>query len=92
MFCFSKYTYYYYYLSVLVSCAVFELNQVNPVLYGLCVKNSVGMDALQIFPVSQANSNQRSGRAGRTGPGQCYRLYTERQYRYNICIKHLSLF
>ena len=40
------------------------------------------MDALQIFPVSQANANQRSGRAGRTGPGQCYRLYTERQYRY----------
>ncbi|KAI8895944.1 P-loop containing nucleoside triphosphate hydrolase protein [Globomyces pollinis-pini] len=29
----------------------------------------VGMDALQITPVSQANANQRSGRAGRTGPG-----------------------
>ena len=42
------------------------------------------MDALQIFPVSQANSNQRSGRAGRTGPGQCYRLYTERQYREEL--------
>ena len=42
------------------------------------------MDALQIFPVSQANSNQRSGRAGRTGPGQCYRLYTERQYRAEL--------
>ena len=39
------------------------------------------MDALQIFPVSQANSNQRSGR---TGPGQCYRLYTERQYREEL--------
>jgi hypothetical protein len=39
------------------------------------------MDSLQIFPVSQANANQRAGRAGRTGPGQCYRLYTERQYR-----------
>jgi len=44
----------------------------------------IGMDALQIFPVSQANSNQRSGRAGRTGPGQCYRLYTERQYREEL--------
>jgi len=31
------------------------------------------MDALQIYPISQANANQRSGRAGRTGPGQCYR-------------------
>ena len=41
----------------------------------------VGMDALSIYPVSQANANQRSGRAGRTGPGTCYRLYTERAYR-----------
>lgn len=33
------------------------------------------MDALQIFPISQANANQRAGRAGRTGPGQVfYRL------------------
>lgn len=29
----------------------------------------VGMDALQITPISQANCGQRSGRAGRTGPG-----------------------
>ncbi|XP_035826324.1 pre-mRNA-splicing factor ATP-dependent RNA helicase PRP16 [Aplysia californica] len=41
----------------------------------------IGMDALQIFPISQANANQRSGRAGRTGPGQAYRLYTQRQYK-----------
>ncbi|KAK3086642.1 hypothetical protein FSP39_021298 [Pinctada imbricata] len=41
----------------------------------------IGMDSLQIFPISQANANQRSGRAGRTGPGQCYRLYTSRQYK-----------
>ena len=40
----------------------------------------IGMDALQVTPVSQANSNQRAGRAGRTGPGYCYRLYTERQF------------
>ena len=29
----------------------------------------------------QAQAKQRSGRAGRTGPGKCYRLYTERAYR-----------
>ncbi|KAJ3290355.1 DEAH-box RNA helicase prp16 [Borealophlyctis nickersoniae] len=29
----------------------------------------IGMDALQITPISQANANQRSGRAGRTGAG-----------------------
>ncbi|KAJ3037444.1 DEAH-box RNA helicase prp16 [Rhizophlyctis rosea] len=41
----------------------------------------IGMDALQITPVSQANANQRSGRAGRTGAGTCYRLYTEVAFR-----------
>lgn len=40
----------------------------------------IGMDALQVYPVSRANADQRQGRAGRTGPGQCYRLYTRRQY------------
>jgi len=32
-------------------------------------------------PISQAQAKQRAGRAGRTGPGKCYRLYTERAYR-----------
>ncbi|KAJ3788125.1 pre-mRNA splicing factor [Lentinula aff. detonsa] len=41
----------------------------------------VGMDALQITPISQANAGQRTGRAGRTGNGFCYRLYTEMAYR-----------
>ncbi|KAF9261860.1 P-loop containing nucleoside triphosphate hydrolase protein [Marasmius fiardii PR-910] len=41
----------------------------------------VGMDALQITPISQANAGQRAGRAGRTGSGFCYRLYTEMAYR-----------
>ncbi|CAF3975233.1 unnamed protein product [Rotaria sordida] len=41
----------------------------------------IGMDALQIYPISQANANQRMGRAGRTRPGQCFRLYTEQNFR-----------
>ncbi|TPX67350.1 hypothetical protein SpCBS45565_g03859 [Spizellomyces sp. 'palustris'] len=41
----------------------------------------IGMDALQVTPISQANANQRSGRAGRTGAGSCYRLYTESAFR-----------
>ncbi|MCL7047927.1 hypothetical protein MKW94_003126, partial [Papaver nudicaule] len=32
----------------------------------------MGMDALQVFPVSQAAAQQRAGRAWRTGPGKCY--------------------
>ncbi|KAE8608601.1 hypothetical protein XENTR_v10011542 [Xenopus tropicalis] len=44
----------------------------------------IGMDALQIYPISQANANQRSGRAGRTGPGQCYRLYTQSAYKNEL--------
>jgi len=33
-----------------------------------------------VTPISQANAKQRAGRAGRTGPGFCFRLYTERQF------------
>lgn len=44
----------------------------------------VGMDALQITPISQANANQRTGRAGRTGSGFCYRLYTETAFNNDL--------
>lgn len=42
----------------------------------------IGMDALTVFPESQAAANQRSGRAGRTGPGTCWRLFTESAYKH----------
>lgn len=41
----------------------------------------LGMDSLVVTPISQAQARQRAGRAGRTGPGKCYRLYTEAAYR-----------
>uniref|UniRef100_A0ACD5TBN9 Uncharacterized protein n=2 Tax=Avena sativa TaxID=4498 RepID=A0ACD5TBN9_AVESA len=41
----------------------------------------MGMDALQVFPCSRAAADQRAGRAGRTGPGTCYRLFTESAYQ-----------
>lgn len=47
----------------------------------------MGMDTLQITPISQANGSQRSGRAGRTGPGKAYRLYTEQAYRNEMYIQ-----
>jgi ATP-dependent RNA helicase DHX8/PRP22 len=43
--------------------------------------SKTGMDALVVTPISQQQAQQRSGRAGRTGPGKCYRLYTERAFR-----------
>ncbi|OQS02240.1 ATP-dependent RNA helicase DHX8 [Thraustotheca clavata] len=41
----------------------------------------IGMDSLIVVPCSQASARQRAGRAGRTGPGKCYRLYTENAYK-----------
>lgn len=46
----------------------------------------MGIDALLVYPISQANANQRSGRAGRTSSGVCYRLYTENQYRDELLV------
>ncbi|XP_055613923.1 ATP-dependent RNA helicase DHX8 [Uranotaenia lowii] len=43
--------------------------------------SKTGMDSLVVTPISQAAAKQRAGRAGRTGPGKAYRLYTERAYR-----------
>ncbi|XP_063627218.1 probable ATP-dependent RNA helicase DHX34 isoform X1 [Cydia splendana] len=38
------------------------------------------MQRLKEFWISQASADQRKGRAGRTGPGVCYRVYSEKQY------------
>jgi ATP-dependent helicase HrpB len=40
---------------------------------------SSGMNRLVTVPVSRASAEQRKGRAGRLGPGVCYRLYTRRE-------------
>ncbi|GAB2225160.1 hypothetical protein Droror1_Dr00005948 [Drosera rotundifolia] len=40
-----------------------------------------GLDSLIITPISHASAEQRAGRAGRTGPGKCFCLYTESAYR-----------
>jgi pre-mRNA-splicing factor ATP-dependent RNA helicase DHX16 len=47
---------------------------------GFCKQKSynprTGMESLMITPTSQASAMQRAGRAGRTSPGKCFRLYT----------------
>ncbi|KNG50425.1 deah-box rna helicase [Stemphylium lycopersici] len=35
-----------------------------------------GVQSFEVGWISKASANQRSGRAGRTGPGHCYRLYS----------------
>ncbi|MEJ2346776.1 MAG: ATP-dependent helicase HrpB [Gammaproteobacteria bacterium] len=40
-----------------------------------------GMTRLVTVPVSQASAAQRCGRAGRTGPGACYRLWGAAHHR-----------
>ncbi|MFO0824133.1 MAG: ATP-dependent helicase C-terminal domain-containing protein [Gemmataceae bacterium] len=41
----------------------------------------VGMDRLKLGPISRASADQRTGRAGRTQPGVCIRLWDEPSHR-----------
>jgi len=43
-----------------------------------------GMESLVVTPVSQAAANQRSGRAGRTQPGKCFRLFTAWSFQHEL--------
>jgi ATP-dependent helicase HrpB len=40
-----------------------------------------GLTRLETVPVTNASADQRRGRAGRVGPGVCYRLWTEEEHR-----------
>ncbi|KAF4346343.1 probable pre-mRNA-splicing factor ATP-dependent RNA helicase DEAH2 [Cannabis sativa] len=44
----------------------------------------VRVESLLVSPISKASAHQRSGRAGRTQPGKCYRLYTERSFNDDL--------
>ncbi|PNY27970.1 ATP-dependent RNA helicase DHX35 [Tolypocladium capitatum] len=39
-----------------------------------------GIESLTATPISKASASQRAGRAGRTKPGKCFRLYTEQHF------------
>lgn len=41
---------------------------------------SSGLNVLKVNWISQSSANQRAGRAGRTGAGKCYRLYSESDF------------
>lgn len=54
-----------------VDCGFVKLRAFNP---------KTGIETLTATPISKASATQRAGRAGRTKPGKCYRLYTEGAY------------
>lgn len=41
----------------------------------------VRVESLLVSPISKASAQQRAGRAGRTKPGKCFRLYTEKAFK-----------
>ncbi|KIJ94146.1 hypothetical protein K443DRAFT_125337 [Laccaria amethystina LaAM-08-1] len=44
----------------------------------------IRVESLLVSPISKASAQQRAGRAGRTRPGKCFRLYTEKDYRSEL--------
>uniref|UniRef100_A0A0G4GML2 RNA helicase n=1 Tax=Chromera velia CCMP2878 TaxID=1169474 RepID=A0A0G4GML2_9ALVE len=42
------------------------------------------VESLLVAPISKASAHQRAGRAGRTRPGKCFRLYTEKAFESEL--------
>jgi len=46
-----------------------------------------GIPSLKTRPISKASATQRAGRAGRTGPGICYRLYSKADWESRLAFE-----
>lgn len=44
----------------------------------------IRVESLLVSPISRASAKQRAGRAGRTRPGKCFRLYTEMAFKKEL--------
>ncbi|KAJ3681815.1 hypothetical protein LUZ60_014388 [Juncus effusus] len=44
----------------------------------------IRVESLLVSPISKASAHQRAGRAGRTQPGKCFRLYTEKSFNNDL--------
>jgi pre-mRNA-splicing factor ATP-dependent RNA helicase DHX15/PRP43 len=40
----------------------------------------IRVESLLVSPIAKSSAHQRAGRAGRTRPGKCFRLYTEKDF------------
>lgn len=58
-------------IKFVIDCGFVKLRAYNPI---------TGIEILTAAPISKAAATQRAGRAGRTKPGKCYRLYTESSF------------
>lgn len=47
----------------------------------------IRVESLLVSPISQASAQQRAGRAGRTQPGKCFRLYTEKSFNEELQVQ-----
>ena len=62
-------------ITYVVDCGFVKESSYNP---------RTGMESLQVVPISKNSAKQRAGRAGRTGPGKCFRLYTEWAFKNEL--------
>ncbi|CAD7931421.1 unnamed protein product [Amoebophrya sp. A25] len=58
-----------------IDCGLVKVKVYNPRTHVEC---------LLVNPISKAAAKQRAGRAGRTRPGTCYRLYTENAFNTSL--------
>jgi ATP-dependent RNA helicase DHX8/PRP22 len=63
-------------IGFVVDCGHVKQKQYNP---------KTGMDRLVVVPISKVQAIQRAGRAGRTQEGKCYRMYSEKFYKEQMC-------
>ena len=48
----------------------------------------IRVESLLVTPISKASARQRAGRAGRTRPGKCFRLYTEESFNTQLLVPY----
>lgn len=62
----------FYFIFIDKICMSYSLQVYNP---------RIRVESLLVTAISKASAQQRAGRAGRTCPGKCFRLYTEKAYK-----------